>query len=64
MNDSLQSCDHPVRSVKVRVYNGNGSVVLVDTPGFHDYTTTEEILDDIYNWLRRKSVSFNNPKHK
>ena len=58
----------PVSSVKVRVPNGNGSIVLVDTLGIiDDYAsmrTAEYILEDVYFWLRQKSVPFTNLKHK
>jgi len=54
-----------VRSIKARVPNGNGNVVLVDTPGFDGYKkNAENILVDIYDWLRRKSVPFHDLKHK
>jgi len=54
-----------VRFVRARVRDGNGSIVLVDTPGFDGHPkTAEDILNDINDWLKRKSVSFDNPKHK
>jgi len=57
--------DHPMRSVKVRIHNGNGHIILVDTPGFDDYgKNAEDILKAAYVWLRQKSVAFNNLDHK
>ena len=41
-------------SVKVRVHNGYGSTVLVDTPGFDEDTrTVADSLKDVYDWLRK-----------
>jgi len=48
-----------VRSVEVMVHNGNGSVILVDTPGFDGFKrTAEDILEDTCDWLKKKSVLF------
>jgi len=53
VNHGLQSDGRPVRSVRARVRDGNGGIVLVDTPGFYQHPeATEVILDDIYDWLR------------
>ena len=55
-NDSLQPKDQSIRSTKVKI-KGKGTVILVDTPGFDESTrTAEDILEDVYRWLRRKQV--------
>jgi len=37
--------------------DSKSSVILVDTPGFDDYTTNaEDILEDVKHWLQNKQV--------
>ena len=45
--------------IQAKVHKGNGSIVLVDTPGFNG-DMNPAILQGVYDWLRQKSVTFNN----
>jgi len=48
-----------MRCIQATVHKGNGSIVLVDTPGFNG-DMNPAILQGVYDWLREKSVTFNN----
>ena len=49
--------NHPVRSIETKMRDSKSSVILVDTPGFDDYTTNaEDILEDVKHWLQNKQV--------
>ena len=52
-NDSLHIQDHPVRAAKTKM--AGYSVLLVDTPGFDDYSkTADDVLEEIKPWLLKK----------